>query len=335
MTDRSIVRLTAVTKRYGRSEAVIDVDLALGRGVVGLLGPNGAGKTTLLKMLATSLAPTSGQISVFGLDPMVAHERLEIRRRLGYVPQEIGLYETFSVFDFVDYIAILKEHAERTARRAEVRQVLQAVDLDDVRSKPIRKLSGGMRRRVALAQSLLGDPDLLVLDEPTVGLDPEQRLRFRQIVSQHANRRCVVLSTHMTEDVEALCERVVVMDSGHVIQVAAQRPDVVAVISVVPLVDGLAGQLERSRELLAGLRSQSRAWDVLPLLVGQPVVNARYLKRVLGWGDMTVTRALDALTERGVLVERSGKRRNRVWEHRGILGVLDDYAEQIRRATIG
>lgn len=101
------------------------------------------------------------------------------------------------------------------------------------------------------------------------------------------------------------------------------------------LVDGLAGQLERSRELLAGLRSQSRAWDVLPLLVGQPVVNARYLKRVLGWGDMTVTRALDALTERGVLVERSGKRRNRVWEHRGILGVLDDYAEQIRRATIG
>jgi ABC-2 type transport system ATP-binding protein len=216
VTDRSIVRLTAVTKRYGRSEAVIDVDLALGRGVVGLLGPNGAGKTTLLKMLATSLAPTSGQISVFGLDPMVAHERLEIRRRLGYVPQEIGLYETFSVFDFVDYIAILKEHAERTARRAEVRQVLQAVDLDDVRSKPIRKLSGGMRRRVALAQSLLGDPDLLVLDEPTVGLDPEQRLRFRQIVSQHANRRCVVLSTHMTEDVEALCERVVVMDSGRI-----------------------------------------------------------------------------------------------------------------------
>ena len=214
--DRAMVRLTGVTKRYGHRDAVSNVDLTLGRGVLGLLGPNGAGKTTLLKILATSLAPTSGRISVFGLDPMVASERLEIRRRLGYVPQEVGLYETFSVFDFLDYIAILKEHADRSDRRAEVRRVLQAVDLDDMRSKPIRKLSGGMRRRVALAQSLLGDPDLLVLDEPTVGLDPEQRLRFRQIVSHHADRRCVVLSTHLTDDVEALCDRVVVMNSGRI-----------------------------------------------------------------------------------------------------------------------
>jgi ABC-2 type transport system ATP-binding protein len=151
-----------------------------------------------------------------GHDPTDASGRLAIRRRLGYVPQEVGLYETFTVFDFVDYVAILKEHADRAARRAEVRRVLTAVDLDDLRSKRIRRLSGGMRRRVALAQSLLGDPDLLVLDEPTVGLDPEQRLRFRQIVSQHADRRCIVLSTHMTEDVEALCDRVVVMDSGSV-----------------------------------------------------------------------------------------------------------------------
>jgi ABC-2 type transport system ATP-binding protein len=211
------VALTQLTKSYGRTEVLRGLDLELGPGVIGLLGPNGAGKTTLLKILATALAPTSGALEVLGRQPSDATDRLEIRRRLGYVPQEVGLYENFTVYEFVDYIAILKEQTDRAARRADVRRVIAAVDLDDLRSKKIRKLSGGMRRRVALAQSLLGEPELLVLDEPTVGLDPEQRLRFRQIVSQHADRRCVVLSTHMTEDVEALCERVVVMDHGAII----------------------------------------------------------------------------------------------------------------------
>jgi ABC-2 type transport system ATP-binding protein len=210
------VRIRGLIKRYGRAEALAGIDLDLGPGVVGLLGPNGAGKTTLLRIVATSLAPTAGSIEIFGHDPADGRGRLAIRRMLGYVPQEVGLYETFTVFDFIDYIAILKEHIDRRARRDEVRRVIAAVDLADVSSKRIRALSGGMRRRVALAQSLLGDPELLVLDEPTVGLDPEQRLRFRQIVSQHAERRCVLLSTHMTEDVEALCERVVVMDHGNV-----------------------------------------------------------------------------------------------------------------------
>ena len=210
------IEIRALIKSYGKAAAIDGVDLDIGTGVVGLLGPNGAGKTTLLRILATSLAPTSGTIRILGHDPGQVAGRLAIRRTLGYVPQDVGLYETFTVFDFLDYIAILKEHVDRGARRREVRRVIEAVDLGDVSSKRIRVLSGGMRRRVALAQSLLGDPKLLMLDEPTVGLDPKQRLRFRQIVSQHAERRCVVLSTHMTEDVEALCDRVIVMDHGRI-----------------------------------------------------------------------------------------------------------------------
>ncbi|MCU0260256.1 MAG: ATP-binding cassette domain-containing protein [Ilumatobacteraceae bacterium] len=206
----------SLAKSYGRSPALAGVDLDLGVGITGLLGPNGAGKTTLLRILATSLAPTSGEVRLLGDDPSTAAGRLAVRRRLGYVPQELGLYDSFSAFDFVDYVAILKEHVDRRARHDEVRRVLDEVDLGDVRSKRIRKLSGGMKRRVTLAQALLGDPALLVLDEPTVGLDPEQRLRFRQLISRHADHRCVVLSTHMTEDVEALCDRVVVLDRGSV-----------------------------------------------------------------------------------------------------------------------
>ena len=210
------VEVRDLVKRYARSQALCGVQLEIDTGVVGLLGPNGAGKTTLLRILATSLSPTSGTVRVLGHDPSDSGGRLAIRRRLGYVPQEVGLYENFTVFDFVDYIAILKELTDRRARRDEVRRVIDAVDLGDVASMRIRKLSGGMRRRVTLAQSLLGGPDVLVLDEPTVGLDPEQRLRFRQIVSEHAEQRCVVLSTHMTEDVEALCDRVIVMDLGSI-----------------------------------------------------------------------------------------------------------------------
>jgi ABC-2 type transport system ATP-binding protein len=212
----ALIHTRSLSKSYGGSPAVDSIDLELSNGVTGLLGPNGAGKTTLLRILATSLAPSSGELRIFGHDPASPAGRLEIRRGLGYVPQELGLYNNFTPFDFVDYIAILKEHVDRRARHDEVRRVIDEVDLGDVRSKKIRKLSGGMRRRVALAQALLGDPELLVLDEPTVGLDPEQRLRFRQIISRHADRRCVVLSTHMTEDVEALCDRVIVLDGGAV-----------------------------------------------------------------------------------------------------------------------
>jgi ABC-2 type transport system ATP-binding protein len=210
------VSVQGVSKRFGSTVALAGVDLALGPGVTGLLGPNGAGKTTLLRIVATVLAPDVGRVAVLGHDPGIADGRLAIRRQLGYLPQEPGYHQNFSAFDFVDYVAILKEWADRRSRHDEVRRVLSLVGLEPVMHKKIRRLSGGMRRRVGIAQAMLGSPELLVLDEPTAGLDPEQRLRFRELLTSEARRATVLLSTHQTDDVAALCQRVVVLLSGAV-----------------------------------------------------------------------------------------------------------------------
>jgi ABC-2 type transport system ATP-binding protein len=153
---------------------------------------------------------------MLGHDASRDADRLAIRRQLGYLPQDPGFHRHFTAFEFVDYVAVLKEITDRRARRAEVRRVLDVVGLSGERHKKIKALSGGMRRRVGLAQALLNDPALLILDEPTVGLDPEQRLRFRELVSMLGEGRTVLLSTHQTEDVTALCQRVIVLHEGRV-----------------------------------------------------------------------------------------------------------------------
>jgi ABC-2 type transport system ATP-binding protein len=211
------VSVENIRKRFARTQALDGVTLRLGDGVTGLLGPNGAGKTTMLRILATVLAPDDGRVRMLGLDPADPRERTELRRQLGYLPQDPGFQRGFSVFAFVDYMAILKEITGTRRRHEEVRRVIEAVDLTSVSGKRVRALSGGMRRRVALAAALLGDPALLVLDEPTAGLDPEQRLRFRELVSKAGEGRAVLLSTHQTEDVAALCRDVVVLNEGQVL----------------------------------------------------------------------------------------------------------------------
>jgi ABC-2 type transport system ATP-binding protein len=216
MSIAHAVELEGIHKRFGGVQALTDVSLGIGQSVTGLLGPNGAGKTTLMRMVATVLAPDRGVLRLLGGDPTRSVERAEIRRRLGYMPQEPGFYRSFTTFEFVDYVAILKEMADRRHRHDEVRRVLGLVGLESVASRKVKALSGGMRRRLALAQALLGDPDLLVLDEPTAGLDPEQRLRFREVVSQLPNRPTVLISTHQTDDVSALCDQVVVLADGTV-----------------------------------------------------------------------------------------------------------------------
>jgi ABC-2 type transport system ATP-binding protein len=210
------ISMRGVERTYGATVALADVDLDLEPGVIGLLGPNGAGKTTLIRLLATALPSTGGEMRVLGYNPEVPAQRTDIRRRLGYLPQEAGFPRGFTAFAFVDYIALLKEWTEAAARHAEVRRVLELVGLSDLATKRIRAMSGGQRRRVALAQALLGSPPVLILDEPTTGVDPEQRVTLRTVLAEIARTSIVVLSTHQTEDVAALCDRVIVLDRGRV-----------------------------------------------------------------------------------------------------------------------
>jgi ABC-2 type transport system ATP-binding protein len=213
----TLVDLTGLTKTYGGTPALAGVDLSFDRGVTGLLGPNGAGKTTLLRIVATSITPDRGSVRLLGRDPLRSHADVTaVRRQLGYLPQELGYPSDMTVFGFVEYVAVLKEWNDARARSREVRRVLELVDLADLSGKRVRKLSGGQRRRVALAQALLGDPRILVLDEPTTGLDPSQRAGLRRTLSVIAADSAVLLSTHQTEDVAALCERVVVLAAGGV-----------------------------------------------------------------------------------------------------------------------
>jgi len=215
--NEPLVTVEAVTKRYGHTVALDATSLTLRPGVTGLLGPNGAGKTTLIRILTTATAPSGGRVTVFGHDATGSlADRTEVRRRLGYVPQEVRFPRGLTCFAFVDYIAVLKEWSDAGRRHAEVSRVLDLVGLGDRATRKIRTLSGGQRRRLALAQAFLGSPRLLVLDEPTTGLDPEQRASLRALLSEHGRTATVLLATHQTEDVAALCERVIVVDAGRI-----------------------------------------------------------------------------------------------------------------------
>jgi len=210
------VEITGLTRRFGRNQAVAGVDLEVGPEVFGLLGPNGAGKTSLLRMMATVLPPSSGKLRLLGRDPGVYGPRREIRRRLGYLPQNLGYYPSFTVVEFIEYFALLKE-MPATRVPAAVAAAVERVDLGDKARAKLRTLSGGMLRRVGIAQAIVNEPDLLLLDEPTAGLDPEQRVAFRALLRELAERATVVVSTHLVEDVGAACAEVALMNQGKIV----------------------------------------------------------------------------------------------------------------------
>lgn len=221
-----------------------EFDLELGPGVIGLLGPNGAGKSTLMRMLATITQPTEGQVKWDGIDIIKSPDAL--RSILGYLPQDFGVYPNLNAIEFLDYMAAIKGLDAKLARRR-IDELLQVVNLVDSAKRPLGGYSGGMKQRVGIAQALLNDPKLLIVDEPTVGLDPEERVRFRNLLSDLSGERIIILSTHIVSDVEATATEIVVINQGRKLEYAAPE-------KLLQLLDGRVWQLTVPTAELSGLK---------------------------------------------------------------------------------
>lgn len=205
------LKLTELTKTFGSVNAVDHVSYTLGRGVYGLLGVNGAGKTTLMRMLTTLVQPTSGTVTLDDKDIFKLDR--SYRNLLGYLPQEFGVYPEFTVQDYLLYIASIKG-LRPAAAKERVKALLHQVGLTKARNKKMKALSGGMKRRAGIAQAMLNDPKILILDEPTAGLDPNERIRFRNLISELASDRIVLLSTHIVSDIESIADEILLMKDG-------------------------------------------------------------------------------------------------------------------------
>ncbi|WP_432847901.1 ABC transporter ATP-binding protein [Amycolatopsis sp. CA-161197] len=210
--------IEGLTKRYRRGEAALDgIDLRLGEGMTGLLGPNGAGKTTLMRVLTGILHPTAGRVRVGDHDLATSSGRTAVKRMLGYLPQELSLYPDLTAREFLDYVALLKGVDDKHLRHTQVDDLLGQVGLDEHRGRRISGFSGGMKRRLGIAQALLGDPRLVIVDEPTAGLDPQERMRFRALLAGLGGDRIMILSTHILDDVAQTCPEVCVLSQGRVL----------------------------------------------------------------------------------------------------------------------
>ncbi|MCC0637882.1 MULTISPECIES: ABC transporter ATP-binding protein [unclassified Clostridioides] len=208
--------ITNLKKNFKNKTAVDDVCLNLTPGVWGLLGANGAGKTTLMKMIANILKPTSGKIVFDGKDIHSMGE--EYRNLFGFLPQDFGFFQDFTVKDYLEYVSALKDVPARETRK-KIDSLLHTLTLTDVKNKKIIKLSGGMKRRVGIAQAMLNDPKLLIMDEPTAGLDPGERVRFRNFISEFSHDRIVLISTHIVSDIEYIATQNAIMKSGRILDV--------------------------------------------------------------------------------------------------------------------
>ena len=258
-----------VTKRYRDKMAAADVSLTLTAGVWGLLGANGAGKTTLMRMLAGILRPSSGRILCDGVE--IGALGAAYREKLGYLPQEFGFYPEFTVQDYLEYMAALKGLPRAEAAR-QIDALLERVSLAEVRRKKIVKLSGGMKRRVGIAQALLNDPEILILDEPTAGLDPGERVRFRNLLSEFAQDRIVLISTHIVSDVEYIAAENAVMKDGKIIAVDTTEGLVQQIEGKVWQGSAPAGELPRWEHCLqvVNLRNETDGTVALRYLAEAP-----------------------------------------------------------------
>jgi ABC-2 type transport system ATP-binding protein len=213
-----MITVSQLTKTYGKKvQALRGIDLEIGTGMFGLVGPNGAGKTTLMRILAGLLRSTSGKVSVLGNDITTGNGKKAVKEMLGYLPQELGLYPDLSALEFLEYVAMLKGITDKVERKKQLDEILELVGLTQDARRRLRTFSGGMKRRVGIAQALLGKPQLLIVDEPTSGLDPEERVRLRNLLAEMSARCTVILSTHIVEDVSQSCNDLAVINLGQVL----------------------------------------------------------------------------------------------------------------------
>jgi ABC-type multidrug transport system ATPase subunit len=245
-----MLSIDALTHTYpGGTRALYGVSITIPRGMFGLLGPNGAGKSTLMRSIATLQTPSSGRITFGDID--VVREPDRLRRTLGYLPQDFGVYPRVSAYDMLDHLAVLKGYAHRAERREVVDALLDKVNLWSVRKRALAGFSGGMRQRFGIAQALIGNPGLIIVDEPTAGLDPEERNRFLNLLAEIGENVVVILSTHIVEDVADLCPRMAIMVQGRIVAEGAPAA----------LMQDFAGKIWRRavpRETLAQYRDSCR-----------------------------------------------------------------------------
>jgi len=244
------LKISNLSKIYPNGvRALNDVSVSIPTGMFGLLGPNGAGKSTLMRTLATLQEPDAGSITLDGLD--VLRQKEEVRKILGYLPQEFGVYPKVSAEMMLDHMAVLKGIVDRRARKETVEHLLRQTNLHDVRKKKLGTFSGGMKQRFGIAQALIGNPRLIIVDEPTAGLDPEERLRFLNLLSAIGENIIVILSTHIVEDVSDLCQEMAIISKGELL--LAGRPQ-----EAIANLDGKVWQRVVEREMLADYRTGHR-----------------------------------------------------------------------------
>lgn len=259
-----MLTISNLTHVYGNGvKALDDVSLTIPTGMFGLLGPNGAGKSTLMRTIATLQAPTSGAIEFDGIDVIKDPETL--RRTLGYLPQDFGVYPRVSAVEMLDHMAVLKGISDAKDRKATVESLLNQVNLWAVRKKAIAGYSGGMRQRFGIAQALIGDPRLIIVDEPTAGLDPEERNRFLNLLAEIGENVVVILSTHIVEDVADLCPRMAVLANGRIQLQGAP----------LALMDGLRGRIWKKTIDKDRLEDHRARYEVIStrLFAGQTLIH--------------------------------------------------------------
>ncbi|MFA9466649.1 MAG: ABC transporter ATP-binding protein [Velocimicrobium sp.] len=210
------IQILNLTKQYSKNATALnDVSLSIDKGIFGLLGRNGSGKTTLMRIITTLLEPTRGSVQVLGMESNRA-SCMEIKRNIGYLPQEFGFYKEFTVLEIMQYICLMRGIGKGQQNQL-ITETLEKVNMMDDKKKKYRQLSGGMKRRVGLAQAMLGNPPILIVDEPTAGVDPEERIRIRKLLSEYSQNNTVLFSTHIIEDIEYTCNRLAILEQGNLL----------------------------------------------------------------------------------------------------------------------